>query len=119
MSVIKRFFLVLSVLVLCVGCDQTTKALAKSHLSEAEAVSLFGGTIRLQISKNYGAFLSLGESMPQVWRSRLLSVGVALMLTGLLAYLFLSKRASPITLVATALIVAGGISNLYDPHRVR
>jgi signal peptidase II len=114
MSITKRLFLVFTVLISCVGCDQTTKSVAKSYLSETQAVSFLGDSVRLQISKNYGAFLGLGESLPPQWRSGLLSVGVGGILTCLLVYLFLSKRASPVTVVATALIVAGGFSNLYD-----
>jgi signal peptidase II len=114
MSTTKRLLLLLTVLISCVGCDQATKSLAKSHLSETHAVSLLGDSVRLQISKNYGAFLGLGESLPPEWRSGLLSGGVATMLACLLAYLFLSKRANPVTLVATALLVAGGLTNLYD-----
>lgn len=114
MSIMKRLLLVFTVLVSCVGCDQTTKSVARSYLSETHAVSLLGDSVRLQISKNYGAFLGLGESLPPELRATLLSVGVAAMLTCLLIYLFLSKRVGTVTLLSTALIAAGGFSNLYD-----
>jgi signal peptidase II len=114
MSVSKRVLLVLTVLISCVGCDQTAKSVATAHLSETESVSLLGGTVRLQVAKNYGAFLSLGASMPQTLRLGLLSIGVGGVLIGLLASLLLSKRINPIGAVAIALMVSGGLSNLID-----
>ena len=110
----KRVLLIFTILIACVGCDQTTKSVAKSSLSEAEAISLVGGSIRLQIAKNYGAFLSMGESLPARWRIGLFSTGVAVVLAGLLAYALISKRINPVTVAASAMIVGGGLSNLID-----
>ena len=114
MTVSKRILLVLTILISCVGCDQTTKSVAKAYLSETQAMPLLGGGVRLQVTKNYGAFLSLGASMSPTLRLGLLSIGVAAVLIGLLALLFLSKRVNPIVAAAIALIVGGGLSNLIN-----
>lgn len=114
MKVSKRLLLIFTLLISCVGCDQTSKAVAKAYLSETEAISLLGDSVRLQIAKNYGAFLSLGDSLPASWRSGLLLGGVGLVLTCLAAYALLSKAMNPFSVSAIALAVGGGLSNLID-----
>jgi len=114
MQSLKRLLLILAVLVSCVGCDQTTKFVAKTYLPETERVSLLGGGVRLEIAKNYGAFLSLGASMPQSWRTGLLSAGVAVVLVGLFVYALLSSSRNPLIVPALGMIVGGGASNLID-----
>lgn len=111
---IKRLLLIVAILISCVGCDQTTKSVAKMYLSEAEPVSLLGGTVRLQIAKNYGAFLSLGAAMPQGVRSTVFFAGVAMVLVTLLAYCLASKSSNPIIVPTLAMIIGGGLSNLID-----
>lgn len=117
MSTPKRLLLVLAILFCCVGCDQASKSVAKAYLSESHAIVLLGDTVRLELAKNYGAFLSLGASMGEASRGMLMSVGVGAVLAALLAYLFVTKPENPIVGVAVALIVGGGVSNLIDRLR--
>jgi signal peptidase II len=114
MGMLKRLALILAVLVACVGCDQSTKLVAKTYLPETERVSLLGGSVRLEIAKNYGAFLSVGASIPQSWRTGLLSVGVAVVLVALFAYALLSDSSNPLIVPALGMIIGGGASNLID-----
>jgi signal peptidase II len=114
MSTVKRILLILVVLVVCVGCDQTTKSVAKAFLPEMEAWSFLGDTVRLQLVRNQGAFLSLGASFPEVWRVGLFSVGVGGMLLILLWYALFSKLVSCPLILAFALFLAGGVGNLVD-----
>jgi signal peptidase II len=117
MSTTKRLLLILTILFSCVGCDQATKSVAKAYLSETHSVVLLGDTVRLQLAKNYGAFLSLGSSVGEASRGVLFSVVVGAVLSALLAYLFISKPENPIVGVSVALIVGGGVSNLIDRLR--
>ena len=117
MSTTKRLLLILAILFSCVGCDQVTKSVAKTYLTETRTIVLLGDTVRLQLAKNYGAFLSLGSSMGEASNGMLMSVVVGAVLAGLLIYLFVSKPQNPIVAAAVALIVGGGVSNLID--RVR
>jgi signal peptidase II len=117
MSSTKRLLLVLAILFSCVGCDQAAKSVAKAYLSETHALVLLGDTVRLQLAKNYGAFLSLGASLGEASRGMLISIVVGAVLAALLAYLFISKPQNPVVGVSVALIVGGGVSNLID--RVR
>jgi signal peptidase II len=114
MNLLRRFIMIATILISCVGCDQATKSIAKSYLSESQALSLLGGSVRMQIAKNYGAFLNLGDSMPQTLRASVLSIGVGVVLSSMLAFLFLTKSTNPIVVLAIALIVGGGLSNLID-----
>ncbi len=117
MSTSKRVLLILAILFSCVGCDQATKSVAKAYLSERHAVVLLGDTVRLELAKNYGAFLSLGASLGEASRGLLMSVVVGAVLAALLAYVFVSKPENPVVSVAVALIVGGGVSNLIDRLR--
>ena len=111
---LKRLSLIVTILISCVGCDQTTKSIAKTYLSETETVSLLRGSVRLRIAKNYGAFLSLGESMHGTIRSALLTTGVATVLTTLFAYCLAATPANPVVLPALGIVIGGGLSNLID-----
>jgi len=110
----RRAALVLIVLASCVGCDQTAKSLAQSHLSYAEVWSLLGDTVRLQLTHNHGAFLSFGAALPETWRHALFGLGVGALLVAMFLYSLLSRRLSVVGTVAIALYVAGGVSNLVD-----
>ena len=117
MTTTKRLLLIFTILISCVGCDQATKSVAKAYLSETQTIVLLGDTVRLQLAKNYGAFLSLGSSVGEASRGVLLSVVVGAVLTALLAYLFIAKPENPIVGISVALIVGGGVSNLIDRLR--
>jgi len=102
------------VLAVCIGVDQFTKAIAKAFAPRTEAWSALGDTVRLQLAHNYGAFLSLGDALPPGWRQGLLSMGVGVVLLGLLVYLLWAKRINPRTILPLSLVLAGGLSNLID-----
>ena len=113
----KRVLLILVMLVACVGCDQTTKTLARDHLQNRPVICLLGDTLRLQYTENPGAFLSLGASLPQHWRSTVFTLGSAILVGGALLYAFLAARMRPLQTVAIALICGGGIGNVLDRIR--
>ncbi|HKU15270.1 MAG TPA: signal peptidase II [Steroidobacteraceae bacterium] len=117
MSPAKRLLLTLTILVCCVFCDQASKVVAKTCLVEGQPVVLLGGSVRLELAKNYGAFLSLGAAVGKSSRGMLLSLVVGAVLVALLAHLFVTKPANPLVAVSVALIVGGGVGNLID--RVR
>lgn len=114
MDIAKRSLVIFFLLAGCVGCDQATKSVAQSHLSQVETMALLGDTVRLQLAFNSGGFLGLGASLPEFWRRAIFSVCVGILLLGILGYALFSKRITPAGLVATVLIIAGGVSNLAD-----
>ena len=114
MTLTKRIALIFIVLVSCVACDQATKSVAQSLLSETEVWSLMGDTVRLQLAHNQGAFLSLGSALPESWRTAIFSIGTGLLLLVLLGFTLLSKSASTSEILVFSLLFAGGVSNLID-----
>lgn len=114
---VRRVVLIVVMLLACVGCDQTTKTLARDHLQNRPSISLLGDTVRLQYTENPGAFLSLGASLPQHWRRAVFTIGGAALVAAALIYVFFASRLSAMQIVAVALLCGGGIGNLLD--RVR
>ncbi|UCF68907.1 MAG: signal peptidase II [Acidobacteriota bacterium] len=98
----------------CVSLDLASKDLAAQQLSGAEPIILIGGLFRLQYVHNPGAFLSLGADLPAPVRNALfivISIGVGVVLTG---YCFVSRSVGRLEVLASALVVAGGIGNSID-----
>lgn len=114
MAITTRPLFIATVLVTCISCDQTTKSVAQSFLSQTETLSFWGDSFRLQLAHNTGAFLSMGSALPEIWRTGLFSAGVAIMLLLLLGYILFTKSASSLELLALSLLLAGGASNLID-----
>lgn len=98
-----------------VGLDQWTKVLATRHLEPmSEPIFYFGGLFKLTYALNDGAFLSLGSNLGPVWRPILLTVFPAILLLGLVWFIFREKELNNWQVVALALIVGGGLSNIID-----
>jgi signal peptidase II len=114
---LKRMALIALILISCVGCDQTTKSLAREHLQGRAAVSFFADTLRLQYAENPGAFLSLGASLSREWATLVFTIGGAAIIATVLLYALLASKLGWLQLVALSLICSGGIGNLVD--RVR
>jgi signal peptidase II len=110
----KRLLLILIVLISCVGCDQATKSIALSHLPAMKTFSYLGDTLRLQLSYNRGAFLSMGHSLPDYLRHSIFTVGTCFILTGTLIFALFSKSSTFYMILAISLFVAGGVGNLID-----
>ena len=111
----KRILALLVVLVLCVGFDQVTKSIAQRTLSGMPAQTLAAGLLRLEYTENPGAFLSLGAKLSDDARFWIFTVMVALLLIGLLVFAFRMSPNTPFLIIlAIALVVGGGLSNLID-----
>jgi signal peptidase II len=114
MMAMKRTLLILLIVISCVGCDQTTKLIAKSYLPGSSTLSFMGDTVRLEYTENKGAFLSLGASLPGRGRSLIFIGGVAAFLAVGLGYLLLASNIRSCTVLAFSLVLGGGLSNLLD-----
>ena len=103
------------VLVACVSLDQVTKVVARSQLSATEPLFFLNGLVRLQYAENSGAFLSLGAGLPAPVQSWLFIALVPLVLVGLLYFVLKDARHISLPmLIASALLLGGGIGNLID-----
>lgn len=97
-----------------IALDQLTKIVARAVLVEGEAHRYLGGVFHIQLVENHGAFLSLGSNLPESLRQAIFLVGVSLLLAGLVAWIFLSRKADGQTRLVMSWIAAGGIGNLID-----
>ena len=108
-----RLVAVVVVLVGTVGCDQATKHIARTSLSQTGSVTFPGAWLQFSLAENPGAFLSLGASLPQAARSAL-AVCLAVGLAFVLVYLVRARSLRGLCFLGLALIWAGGVSNLVD-----
>jgi len=105
------------VLLACVGCDHAAKHVAVQLLSDSGGVALLGGIVRFQLVANTGAFLSLGEELPETLRHLVLIGFVPLMLAAVGWLMFRAPGATRAQVIAFGLIAGGGLANWLD--RVR
>jgi signal peptidase II len=108
-----RFIAISLVLICTAGCDQATKHLARAEFSQADFSSLRIRFLQFTLAENPGAFLSLGDSLPQSARTALI-FGVAVGLAWMLAHLLRTPTLRYGSLFGLALTWAGGMSNLVD-----
>lgn len=109
-----RIAIVAGAILVTVGLDQWTKALAIEHLEGQPPTYYLNEMFSLTFAKNTGAFLSLGEDLGPVLKPILLNALPALLLVGLLYFIFKEKNLNRWQTLALALIVAGGLSNIID-----
>ncbi len=109
-----RIALVAGVLLGTVGCDQTSKHLARTLLSHERSVTLPGKVVELQLAENPGSFLSIGAFLPNPARFVVFTGGVGIGLTALAAYLTGRARIGIARFLSLALVLAGGTGNLLD-----
>jgi len=109
-----RIILILGLLFFCIGCDQTTKTLARTYLAKEPTISFLNDMFRLQYIENAGAFLGMSDNFPPTLRFWLLTVIVSAFLLAGLTYLFFNKKLAPKYIITYSFILGGGISNVFD-----
>ena len=109
-----RLIILLLVLGGTVGCDQTTKHIARKKLNQFDTVMVLGGLGELQLAENSGAFLSLGDSLPQAIRTLVFTFAAGIGLLAMFVYLLLRPRWHWLAFFGIAFVMAGGASNLID-----
>ena len=104
------------VLILCstIGCDQVSKIIVRKHVGTYEKIGLIAHYFTLTKVENTGAFLSLGNTLPQPFKALLLVVLPMLALGFALVYLFTQTTLSSMRIVGICFIIGGGVGNIYD-----
>ncbi|MBX2991206.1 MAG: signal peptidase II [Bacteroidetes bacterium] len=110
----KKLILISILLVSSIGCDQTTKGIAKSSLQDAFPQSLLNGLLLLQYAENPGGMMSFGAGLHPEVRFWFLTVFVGVMLLGMFLFTLFSRKLTIMQITALTLIVGGGFSNLLD-----
>lgn len=109
-----RNLVVLSVLLTNVGCDQITKHVAREHIKTGEKITIISGYFSLTKVENSGAFLSLGDELPDSIKIPLLMILPMLVLMGMLIFTLRNNQMRFHYSVPIAFIIGGGFGNLYD-----
>ncbi|HNY32874.1 MAG TPA: signal peptidase II [Fibrobacteria bacterium] len=100
-----------------IALDQVSKILVERWMLPTDLYTFLGGSFRVQMVRNRGAFLSLGSTLPEHLRQTLLIWGVGLFLLGLTIWIFRSKTATSTSRWCMAAVASGGIANLIDRIR--
>ena len=109
-----RILLIFTLILVNIGCDQSSKSLVRSHVEYNERIELLGDHVILTKVENKGAFLSLGSSLPDHYRKPLFSLLPALIMVGAIAFLLLRTDVNRWFVFGLSCIVGGGIGNLID-----
>jgi signal peptidase II len=87
---------------------------AQHALSGAGGFSLAGDTVRFELAANFGAFLSVGDSLPPALRDALLLFGVPLLLVVFCVFALREPNIDSRQICALGLVVGGGLANWLD-----
>lgn len=108
-----RFSLIVF-LILNIAVDQISKFIVRLEISDYEHIALIKNIFTLTRVENSGAFLSLGDNMPYIFRLIILT-GLPLLFLGYGLYYLFSKPNLPGSMqIALCFLIGGGIGNLYD-----
>ncbi|WP_421945095.1 signal peptidase II [Pedobacter sp.] len=109
-----RLILITLLLLLNIGCDQVSKNIARNNISEYEHITIIKDTFTLTKVENSGAFLSLGDQMPYIFRLIILT-GLPLLFLGYGIFYLYNKTNLPLSFqIALCFLIGGGTGNLYD-----
>lgn len=101
-------------MVACLALDQTTKYYAVQSLQGEPTQRYLGDTFRIQFATNTGAFLGLGNALPENVRFWLFNVFTSLVIVGIFVYVLAASRMKAVESIAFALLISGGMGNLID-----
>ncbi|MFZ6014425.1 MAG: signal peptidase II [Bacteroidota bacterium] len=109
-----RTLIIILLLASNIGCDQISKQVVRQNIGYDEQFSFINDQLTLMKVENTGAFLSLGHTLPQPFKSILLNIIPVLVLGFALLYLLTKKNLNNLTLLGVCFVGGGGIGNLYD-----
>ena len=109
-----RIALILFIMVAILAVDQATKYYAVQSLQGESTQRYLGDTLRIQFATNTGAFLGLGNALPENVRFWLFNVFTSVVIVGIFVYVLAASRMKALESIAFALLISGGIGNLID-----
>jgi signal peptidase II len=97
-----------------IGCDQSTKFLAKKYLNPSNYIQVIDDYFVLHYAENKGGFLSLFSALPKIVRVIILSIIPSIFLVLITYYVLRTKNMSLLYMLALCSIIGGGLSNIAD-----
>jgi signal peptidase II len=113
LSLRARIILFFILCVICVICDQSSKAAVQRLFADYTVLSLAGGTIRFFLCRNDGALFSTGAGLGPLWHT-LFVMWIFSILTAVLFFGLFSRSVNLSAVTASALVFSGGMSNFLD-----
>lgn len=113
-SRIVRFVLIFTILVINIGCDQISKNLVRRSVNSYQEISLIKNYVTLTKVENAGAFLSMGDSLPDTLRFILLTLLPLIVLGFGVGFLFIKNNLPKPIILGFTFVMGGGIGNIYD-----
>jgi signal peptidase II len=114
MQKIIRYVLIIILLTANVSCDQISKNIVRQKMFDFEEINVIYDYLKLIKVENTGAFLSLGNTIPQPFKSIILSFLPLVFLLIAFVYVFTKKNLSLSRVVAISFVIGGGVGNIYD-----
>ncbi|MHA4894735.1 signal peptidase II [Pedobacter sp. PWIIR3] len=96
------------------GCDQISKNIVRTKIDLNEQIKIGIDNITLTKVENTGAFLSIGSFLPASVKFTLLIILPCLVMLLGLYHVMINRRLPKMVVIGVALIVGGGIGNLFD-----
>ena len=113
-SFLFRSLIILSLILVNVGCDQVSKSIVRENLDYHEEIELVSDRVILTKVENTGAFLSLGSTLSPIIKTILLLVLPVLVITLSLGFVLFTPNIHQSFLVGICFIIGGGIGNTFD-----
>lgn len=109
-----RILLVLSLVMLNIGCDQISKTVVRNTIEKDARIEIFENNFVLTKVENRGAAYSLGSDLAPILKILLLQILPIIVLLFLLRLILIKTNYSKETILGFTFIIGGGIGNLYD-----
>ncbi len=111
---LKRNVFLLLIIFVNLSVDQISKHFARLHVQGEGIINVIGDFFILTYAENSGAFLGMGQNLPQPWKTFVLVLFPSIAIIAGILYLILGKKVSFKQAVCVACIIGGGIGNVYD-----
>jgi signal peptidase II len=111
---VKRIVFILLLVGLNVVADQVSKNIARNNLRYDERIEVVGDYFILLMVENEGAFLSLGDDLPDIMRKILLIILPSIILVFLMFSIMARADMQRGFIVGVCFIIGGGIGNMID-----
>jgi len=105
---------ILLLLTLTFGVDRISKLIVRHKMEDFDRRRYFGNHFIIERVENYGAFLSLGDSLEGVVRTIVLNILPLIVLVFGTGFILVKTEIEKRYLYGIILVLGGGFGNLYD-----
>ena len=119
MKLLERTILIIVIIIVSIATDFWSKELTRDKLEYHQTVDVIGDFFVLVKVENTGAFLGMGSSLTEIQRWILLIILPVIVLFSVCWYLFKNQSLNLRITWALALIIGGGMGNIFDRVKLR